>query len=185
MEGFTIVDGVVAVVIVVSAILAFSRGFLRESLAILGWVAAAVVAYMFAPRVAPMVAEIPYLGDFLGGSCELTIVASFAIVFAVALIVFAIFAPLFSSAVRRSSLNGVDQGLGFLFGVLRGVLLIALAFVVYDRAMGNTGVDMIDNSRSAAIFAQVAASINDYIPADVPDWLLQGYDELFGSCNAT
>ena len=184
MEGFTIVDAVVAVIIVVSAILAFSRGLLRESLAILGWVAAAVVAYMFAPGLAPLVADLPYLGDFLGGSCELTIVAAFAVLFAVALIVFAIFAPLFSSIVRRSSLNAFDQGLGFLFGVVRGVLLVALAFVVYDRAMGNTGVEMIDNSRSAAVFAQVTTAINDYIPSDVPDWLLRGYDDLFGTCNA-
>jgi len=182
MEGFTIVDGVVAVVVVVSAILAFSRGLLRETLAIAGWVAAAVVAYIFAPRVAPMVSEVPYLGDFLGGSCELQIVAAFAVVFTLALIVFAIFTPLFSSVVHQSSLNGVDQGLGFLFGVLRGLLLVALAFVVYDRAMGSTGVPMIDSSRSAAVFAQVSQSINDYVPADVPEWLVQGYDELFRSC---
>jgi membrane protein required for colicin V production len=182
MEGFTIVDGVVAVVVVVSAILAFSRGFLRETLAIAGWIGAAVVAYIFAPNVAPLVSEVPYLGDFLGGSCELQIVAGFAVVFAVALIVFAIFTPLFSSAVRRSSLNGVDQGLGFLFGVVRGLLLVALAFVVYERAMGNTGVQMINDSRSAAVFAQVTQSINEYIPSDVPEWLVQGYDDLFRSC---
>ena len=36
MEGFTFVDGAVAVIIHISAILAYSRGFVRESLAILG-----------------------------------------------------------------------------------------------------------------------------------------------------
>ena len=44
MDGFTIVDGVVAVVIILSAILAYARGFVRESLAILGWIGAAVLA---------------------------------------------------------------------------------------------------------------------------------------------
>ena len=50
MEGFTIFDGVVAGVILISAVLAFSRGFVRETMSIAAWVAAAVVAFMFAPR---------------------------------------------------------------------------------------------------------------------------------------
>ena len=44
MEGFTIIDGVVAVVIVLSALLAYSRGIVREAMAILGWIAAAVLS---------------------------------------------------------------------------------------------------------------------------------------------
>ena len=43
MEGFTLVDGAVALIIIISALLAYSRGLVRESLAILGWVAAAVL----------------------------------------------------------------------------------------------------------------------------------------------
>ena len=49
MDGFTIIDGVVALVIVLSALLAYSRGFVRESLAIAGWIAAGIVAFIFAP----------------------------------------------------------------------------------------------------------------------------------------
>ena len=41
MDGFTIIDGVVAGVIILSALLAYSRGFVREGMAILGWVLAA------------------------------------------------------------------------------------------------------------------------------------------------
>ncbi len=40
MNGFTLVDGIVLVVVVLSAILAYSRGFMREMLAIAGWVIA-------------------------------------------------------------------------------------------------------------------------------------------------
>ena len=34
MEGFTLIDGLVALVIVLSAILAYSRGLVREAMAI-------------------------------------------------------------------------------------------------------------------------------------------------------
>ena len=59
MEGFTVVDGVVAVIIVMSALLAYSRGLVREILAIAGWVRAAVVAFIFAAAGAAAGQEIP------------------------------------------------------------------------------------------------------------------------------
>lgn len=65
MEGFTIIDAAVAVVIVLSAILAYSRGFVREVFAILGWVAAAVLAFMFAGQAQPLIRQIPVLSGFL------------------------------------------------------------------------------------------------------------------------
>lgn len=49
MDGFTLVDAAVALVVVVSAILAYSRGVVRELLAIAGWVVAAVAAFTLAP----------------------------------------------------------------------------------------------------------------------------------------
>lgn len=120
MEGFTIVDAGVGVIILLSAVLAYSRGFVREVLAIGGWVAAAIAAFVFAPQAQPLVQQIPVLDRFLGDSCELSMIASFAVVLALTLVVASIFIPLFASAVQRSALGGIDQALGFLFGALRG-----------------------------------------------------------------
>ena len=184
MEGFTIVDAVVAVVILLSAILAYSRGVVREILAIAGWVAAAVLAFIFAPQAEPLIKQIPVLDKFLGGSCELSVIAAFAAVFAVALIVMSIFTPLFSSAVQRSALGGVDQGLGFLFGVLRGILLVAVAFVAYDRAMSGAGIPVVDNSQSAKVFASLQDRLNAEVPADAPGWITARYQDLIGKCGA-
>lgn len=182
MEGFTLIDGVAALVIVVSAILAYSRGFVREAMSIAGWIVAAILAYIFAPKAEPLIREIPVLGDFLGDSCELGVIAAFAVVFALALVIVSIFAPLFSSAVQRSALGGLDQGLGFLFGVVRGLLLIAVALVVYDRAVTGDAIAMIDDSRTAKIFSRAQDSINDSIPEDAPGWIVGRYETLVGSC---
>jgi membrane protein required for colicin V production len=184
MEGFTLVDAFVAAIIVLSAILAYSRGFVRELMAIAGWVGAAVIAYIFAPQAEPLIKELPVIGDFLKESCELSIIAAFAAVFAVGLIVMSLFTPLFSSAVQRSVLGGLDQGLGFLFGVARGVLLVAVAFIVYDRAVAADTVPMIDNSRSAKVFASFQDGLNDSIPDDAPGWIVGRYEQLVASCGA-
>lgn len=183
MEGFTLVDGAVALVIVLSAVLAYSRGLVRESLAILGWIGAAVLAYAFAAQAQPLIKEIPGLGKFLE-QCELSIIAAFAAVFAVGLVIASLFAPLLSSLVQRSILGGLDQGLGFLFGVLRGILLVAVAFIVYDRAVAANSFPMIDNSRSAKVFASFQTKIDETIPSDAPGWIVARYEELTKVCAA-
>ena len=127
-----------------SALLAYSRGFVREAMAIVGWIAAAVLAFLFAPQVEPLVKEVPVIGDFISDSCELSIIAAFAAVFALALIVVSFFTPLFSSLVQRSALGGLDQGVGFLFGVARGILLVAIAFFVYNSVASTQNIEMVD-----------------------------------------
>ncbi|MEL7091649.1 MAG: CvpA family protein [Pseudomonadota bacterium] len=182
MEGFTIIDGIVAVVIILSALLAYGRGIVREAMAIAGWIAAAILAFLFAPRVEPLVREIPVVGDFIADSCELSIIGAFALVFAVALIVVSLFTPLFSAIVQRSALGGIDQGLGFLFGVARGVLLVAIAFFVYDTVITGQEFTMVDESRSAAVFGRFTANIEDQNPEQALGWITQQYEALVGNC---
>lgn len=184
MEGFTIIDGVVAVVIVLSALLAYSRGFVREAMAIAGWVAAAILAFLFAPQVEPLVKEIPVVGEFLADSCELAIIAAFAVVFAIALIVTSLFTPLFSSLVQRSALGGLDQGAGFLFGVLRGILLVAVAFFVYETVITAQDITMVDESRSLKVFARMTGQIEDRNPEQALGWITTQYEQLVGTCGA-
>ena len=184
MEGFTLIDAVAAAVIVLSSILAYSRGLVRELMAIAGWVGAAILAFVFAPQAQPLVKELPVVGKFLQDSCELSIIAAFAAVFAVGLIIAALFTPLFSSVVQRSALGGIDQGLGFLFGVVRGIILIVVAFIAYDRAVGPNSLPMVDESRSAKVIASFQAKIDSDIPTDAPGWIVDRYDQLVSVCGA-
>lgn len=184
MEGFTIIDGVVALVIIVSALLAYGRGLVREVMAIVGWIAAAVLGFIFAPQVEPLVREIPVVGEFIADSCELSIIGAFALVFAVALIVVSLFTPLFASVVQRSALGGIDQGFGFVFGVARGVLLVAIAFFVYETIVTGQTYTVVDESRSAVVFAQVSDQIQNSEPEQALGWITQQYETLVGNCGA-
>ena len=69
MENLTAVDGGAALIILVSSILAFSRGLVRELMAILGWIGAAI-ALTRAPRLAsastaPVAAAAPAMSCFI------------------------------------------------------------------------------------------------------------------------
>lgn len=179
---FTLVDGVVALVLLLSGVLAYSRGLVRETLSIAGWVAAAVAGYYFAPAAKPLIEQIPILSEFLGDSCELSMIAAFATVFALTLILISIFTPVFAGAVQRSALGGIDQGLGFLFGIVRGALLVVVALIIYDRVMIGEPVPLVDDSQSARIFADMSDRIADQIPDEAPQWFVARYEEVMSEC---
>lgn len=184
MDGFTIIDGVVALFIVLSALLAYSRGLMRETLAIAGWVVAGIVAFIFAPQVEPLVKEVPVVGEFIADSCELSMIGAFAVIFAVVLIVASLITPLFSSLVQRSALGGIDQGLGFVFGVARGVLLIAIAYFVYETVISAQSIAVIDDSRSARVFSQLTDAVAAQKPEQALGWITLQYEHLVGKCDA-
>ena len=182
MEGFTLIDAIVGGIIVISALLAFARGFTRELMSIVGWIGAAIVAFIFARQVEPLVKELPVLGSFLADSCELALIAAFAAVFAGALVVVSIFTPLLSGIIRRTAISGVDQGLGLLFGVTRGVILVAIGLIVYEQVMVNDAIAMVEDSRSAQIFGSLADSLEEQIPEDATGWIVNRYEDLVGDC---
>ncbi|WP_166415473.1 CvpA family protein [Cochlodiniinecator piscidefendens] len=182
MDGFTLLDGIVAAVIIISALLAYSRGLVREVLAIGGWGAAAVLAYLFADQMRPIVNAIPVVGEFVADQCELSLLASFSLVMVIGLIVMSIFTPLFASLVQRSVLGGLDQGLGFLFGVARGVLLVVVGLMAYDFAVTDDGFPMVDDSRTVQVFARMQDRVSDQVPSDVPGWVQSRFNDFIGSC---
>lgn len=182
MSDFTLIDGAVAIIIVLSALLAYSRGFVREALAIMGWIAATIMAFIFADQVQPLVKQIPFIGEFIGDSCELSVIAAFAAVFAIVLVVVSIFTPLFSSLIQRSALGGLDQGLGFMFGALRGILLVAVAFFVYQTVLETQDIEMVENSRAIAVFSNMTGSIEERDPEAALGWITTQYEQLVGKC---
>ena len=184
MDGFTMIDGIAGGVVFISAILAYSRGFVREVMSILGWIAAAIVAYWAAPEVRPLISEIPYIGPYVDDSCELGMILGFSAAFAVTLIVVSLFSPLFSSFIQKTKLGEFDAGAGLFFGVLRGVALVAVALVAYDRLAGGDPVAAVVNSQSAQIFASLTTQIDSEIPSDAPGWLIGRYEGLTSGCVA-
>ncbi len=163
-SSFTVVDAIVAGIILISGILAYSRGFTRELFAIGAWIVAAVAAFYLAPMLEPLLREIPAVGDFLAESCVISVTVAFALIMAVSLLILAIFTPLFSSAVLDSSLGPIDRALGFLFGAARGALLCAIAYLVYSQAIlgeGQQEWEGVANAQTRPVFVEPANFIRE------------------------
>jgi membrane protein required for colicin V production len=182
---FTIADGVVLLIVVVSALLAWSRGLTREVLAIGGWVLAAFGAFFLAPLLAPLLQEIPVVGEFLRSSCTLAMLAAFATGFALILLMLAIFTPLLSGVVRDSVIGPLDRALGFVFGVARGVALVAVLWLLYDLAVPmEQRIEAIDAAWSTRIAVEAGDVIREAAPETAPTWLTQRIDGLMAACGA-
>ena len=70
----------------------------------------------------------------------------------------------------------------FLFGALRGIALVVVGFIVYDRAVADQAVPMIDNSRTAKVVANFQSKIDENIPTDAPGWIVERFNELTAVC---
>lgn len=117
------VDLTIIVILLISAALAFFRGAVREVMAIAGWVAAAAAAYYGFDYVKPYVA--PYIGIPL-----LTDALTGVGIFVAALVVISLVNGAISRRIRTSLLGSLDRSLGFLFGLVRGALVVCLAYLV-------------------------------------------------------
>lgn len=179
---FTWVDAGVVVIILISAILAYSRGFTRELFALGGWIVAIVAGYYLAPVLDPLMREAPLVGDFLSESCIISLIAAFTIVVALALLVLSIFTPLISNVVLHSVLGPIDRMLGFIFGVARGIVLIAIAFLIYTNFSGPGAWPALDNAATLVMVQETAAAIEQAVPEDVPDWFSDRMETFTANC---
>jgi membrane protein required for colicin V production len=179
---FTVVDAGVGVITFVSALLAYSRGLTREMFAIVGWIIAAVAAFYGAPLLEPLIRELPVVGKVLADSCIISMIAAFTIVVAAALLVLSVFTPLVAGLVLDSPLGGMDRLLGFLFGLARGIFLIAIAFLIYTEFSGAETWPPLDNAASRSIFEETSALITQNLPENLSDWIGQRVDALMVNC---
>lgn len=179
---FTIVDGGVLLVTVLSGLLAYARGLTREVFAIGGWIAAAVAAFYLTPLVEPLMREAPVVGDFLASSCVISTVAAFTLVVGAALLVLSVFTPLFAGLVQDSVLGGLDRALGFVFGVARGVVLVAVAYVIYTAINPESVWPPLEQAASRAVFEETATVLRANLPTALPDWFGARIDALMAPC---
>jgi membrane protein required for colicin V production len=123
--GFTVVDLLVVVTVVLSAIYAWYRGFVNESLSIVAWAAAAFGTLYFAPAI------VPYVRERMSPPLVGTIVA-YAGIFVAVLLPLSFMSHRISQNVKDSPVGVVDRVLGGLFGIVRGLVVIGLAYIVFS-----------------------------------------------------
>lgn len=154
-------DLAVITIVLVSGMLALLRGFTREVLAIVSWVAAAAAAYYLHPMAMPYVK--PYIAKD-----EIALAASVAAVFLVALVVVSIFTVKLSDLILDSKIGALDRSLGFVFGAVRGLLLAVVAFVFYSWLVPDANQpEWVRNARAKPLLSAGGEKLRQLLPDDV------------------
>ncbi len=128
-----IIDIIIAVAIIISIIVGFVRGFIKEAISI----AALVLAIWAALYLGPVVGD---LSESWLSSQDMQIWFGRILVFAVVLSIGGLLGWGLSKLIRLSVLNTMDRGLGSAFGVIRGILLVAV-FILGGRFSGFSNDD--------------------------------------------
>jgi membrane protein required for colicin V production len=121
------VDYIIVAIILISAVMGLVRGLLREAIAVVTWVLAIILAWNFASSLEP------YLGGVLAGS-PLRIWAARVIIFVFVLLLGGAIATILGHYIRVSMFAGMDKFLGFVFGIVRGVVIVG-AFTIAVQAL--------------------------------------------------
>lgn len=182
MSGFTWVDGVVFAVLLLSGVLGNLRGMLRELLTIVVWIAAIIISYIFAPSLQPMVPSLPFIGPYLEGSCELSMLMASIVIFTISLAVLSLFTPLLSSLFKNTFMDGIDRALGLLFGLFRGLAIVIAALFIYSVVLPSQGVAAVDESASYGFLGSVIDNISERNPETLLNWVTNRYEGVIGVC---
>ena len=132
MEGLSAFDGIALAILVGSGLMALMRGFVREALSVTGFVAAALAALWARPVFIGLAQEfIP--SDLIANIVTLGVV--FLMVF---LAVSFVTGGLVKNAKEGEDVGVIDRALGFIFGIIRGLVILGLILIVFASATPGT-----------------------------------------------
>jgi len=157
----TWVDGIVLAVLALSALIAFSRGLVREVLGVGAWAGAVVFALYLFPHAVPLLAgtvQPPWLAELL----------AIGLSFVVALVMLKLLIAWFAGLVRSSVLGGLDRALGMVFGFARGAFLVLLAYIVGGLFLPSVErwPEPVREARSLPVVADAAAWLVAQLPPE-------------------
>ena len=121
--SFNFVDFLIVLTIVASAGYAAWRGFLSETLSIFAWAAAAFATLYFGPWLVPLARGII-------NTAWLASLLAYAGVFLAVFIPLSFMSYRFSESVKNSPIGPLDRALGIAFGVVRGLVVIGLVYLL-------------------------------------------------------
>ncbi len=117
------VDLAVFGLLLISGLLGFVRGFVREVMGIAAWAGALAAGFYGLEYSRPIVSR------WVTAPAWVDPIA-FAATFIVSLVVLMLVAHMIGSLVRGSVLGGVDRTLGLVFGIARGAAVVVIAYIL-------------------------------------------------------
>ncbi|MDR1234047.1 MAG: CvpA family protein [Holosporales bacterium] len=159
------VDVFVVCVVLVSFIIGWIRGATREILSVVSWIGAVyftIWAFPHAKSIARDYISHGLIADFLT-SCVL---------FIVFLTLLSLLNYFFSNIVRKSVLNTPDKALGGIFGITRGLVVLAMIDIVLMQCFMSEVPEWISKSKTYPVVSSISNFLILVLPNSVQGRIL-------------
>lgn len=153
----TIFDYLVLFVLLASVVISTMRGLVKEILSLVSWVVAFVVANAYGAQLAPL------LPTMIPGE-SVRLMVAFVALFLGARILMGLLTLAIDALVKASGLSLADRGLGGLFGLARGIVIVLFAVIL----SGMTSIPQQDFWKDALLSPMAetgARTIKPFLPA--------------------
>jgi membrane protein required for colicin V production len=163
----TLLDIILLVVMLVSALLAMVRGFMREILSIASWATAAIVTVLGFPKLLPIVQG--YLSNDIVAKA-----VTIGTIFLGTLIIVSVITIKISDMVLDSRIGALDRTLGFLFGLARGLVIVVVAFLFFNWLVPDRSQpDWVKNAKSLVVLKKTGDTLMSMLPEDPENTILK------------
>ena len=159
------IDWLIVGVLGISTLISIRRGFVKEALSLMTWIASVLVARLFASQFT-VVLE-PYIA-----TDSLRLGAAYLILFIVTLMVGGMVNYLVGEFVRMTGLSGLDRLLGTIFGFARGGVIVLVLVALMHYILPVKEDDWYQQSQLIPQIVQVIEELGpvlwEQIPFDTP-----------------
>jgi len=175
----TYLDAALVILAILSGLLAMYRGFTREILSILSWVAALGALLYFVLYHKPAAED---LARQFSAPVPVAQIVVGAIIFLVVLIIVHLLTARISDSIQDSGVGMIDRVLGFVFGAVRGFVLIVIPYMFYDAFFPDpaTQFDWVRNARSLPYIKSAGDTFRTILVKVVPSSLTEPKTEQQG-----
>ena len=158
IEYFNVFDYILLLILVGSVFTGVSRGMIKETCNIIGWLSAIFLSYYRSDVVAY------YLYPYISYT-ELANLLAIIIIFLLVVLIFQIIGWLLSTLIRTIGLGIVDRLFGVVLGFVRGFFMVSLLIFVVHSIFGET--TWMRESVLMMYFVDLISWTHNYLPDDV------------------
>jgi membrane protein required for colicin V production len=164
---FQLFDFILIGIMLLSGILALARGFTREVLSLVAWGLAAIAAYFAIKQQQLIDLVLPYVDKPI-----LAQIIVGAGAFIVTLIIVSVLSVRISDRVVDSAVGPFDRTLGFVYGLARGLVFVAIAYLFYGWLQPpENQEDWIRNAQTLGVVKNVGEMLVSLMPPDIAETL--------------
>jgi len=168
MHGLNEIDYGIIGIISISVLVGLLRGFVRDSMSLMTWIVAAILAVSYCEEVAVWFTSISIVG--------VRLLLAFILILLTTLIVGGIVSHLLSKLIHSTKFSITDRIVGILFGLARGVAITAFGILMAVLIVKPSNLSKNERWKASILIPQFEPT-SLWIKAQLPEAIVKFFED--------